>query len=303
MLRYEWHPGNEITDVNDYQHDFNTSPNHAAVILPDPVLDAELEMREKDTHSDIEHVMQGQTQEEEMIVTQGAQNETLATQGAQGEIQKEDQGAFMEINVENFRNLNQENNENLGPQTNIEEVVDDQPNVNETLTEGEETVEPFDDIGGTQIRNEEKELRCKHFEVKIGDEYGKGKRKKIKKKISFLQTNFKDLDDNGKAEYFRHAWREYEVSGSTSLLECFSSGFIFDQMSAKAGLKKYGEDTKICLIAEFKQLMDYDVFHARNASELNCHQKQKATNMINLIEEKINREHTKKSSDESEKRI
>ena len=46
MLRYEWHPGNEITDVNDYQHDFNTSPNHAAVILPDPVLDAELEMRE-----------------------------------------------------------------------------------------------------------------------------------------------------------------------------------------------------------------------------------------------------------------
>ena len=156
MLRYEWHPGNEITDVNDYQHDFNTSPNHAAVILPDPVLDAELEMRQKDSHSDIECEMQGQTPEEEMIVTQGAhdemmitqgaQNETLATQGAQDEIQNEDQGAFMETNVENSRNLNQENNENLGPQTNIDEVVDDQANVNETLTEGEDTVEPSDDI-------------------------------------------------------------------------------------------------------------------------------------------------------------
>jgi len=98
------------------------------------------------------------------------------------------------------------------------------------------------------------------------------------------------LDDNGKAEYFRHAWREYKVSRSTSLLESFSSGFIFAQMSAKAGLKKYGEDAKICLIAEFKQLMDYDVFHGRNASELTCHQKQKAT-----IEEKINRGHTEKN--------
>jgi len=60
--------------------------------------------------------------------------------------------------------------------------------VNETLTEGEDTVEPSDDIGGTQtqeIRNKEKERRSKYFEVKIGDEYGKGKRKKIKKKFLF----------------------------------------------------------------------------------------------------------------------
>ena len=93
MLRYEWRPGNESTDVNDHQDDFNASPNHAAVILPDPVLDSELEMREKDTHNDIEYGMLGKSQEDEMIatqgahdemmITQGAQNETLATQGAQ----------------------------------------------------------------------------------------------------------------------------------------------------------------------------------------------------------------------------
>ena len=143
--------------------------------------------------------MQDKSQEDEMIVTQGAhdemmitqgaQNETLVTQGAQDEIQKEDQGAFMETRVENFRNLNHENDENRGPKTNIEEVVDDQANVNETLTEGEETVEPFDDIEGTQaqeIRNEEKERRSEYFKVKIGDEYGKGKMKKIKKKKSLF---------------------------------------------------------------------------------------------------------------------
>ena len=93
------------------------------------------------------------------------------------------------------------------------------------------------------------------------------------------------------------------MSGSTYLLETFSSGFVFAQMSAKAGLKKYGEDAKICLIAEFKQLMDYDVFHGRNASELTCHQKQKAANMINLIEEKSTENTRKKSSDKSEKRL
>jgi len=53
------------------------------------------------------------------------------------------------------------------------------------------------------------------------------------------------------------------VTGSTSLLESFSSSFIFAQMSAKADLKKYGEDAKLCLIVEFKQLMDYEVFHGK----------------------------------------
>lgn len=38
--------------------------------------------------------------------------------------------------------------------------------------------------------------------------------------------------------------------------------------------------------------MDYKTFHGRKASELTPEQKKKAANMINLIEEKINRGHT-----------
>jgi len=63
-------------------------------------------------------------------------------------------------------------------------------------------------------------------------------------------------------------------------------------MSVKTGLKKYGEDEKLCLIAELKQLYDYEASHGKNVSELSYDQNQKAANIINFIEEKINRGHT-----------
>ena len=46
------------------------------------------------------------------------------------------------------------------------------------------------------------------------------------------------------------------------------------------------------LIAEFSQLLKCLVFHGLKANELTDEQKQGAANMINLIEEKINRGHT-----------
>jgi len=48
------------------------------------------------------------------------------------------------------------NVENLGPQTNIEELVNDQANINETLTDGEESVEPFDDIRHKKLETKKK---------------------------------------------------------------------------------------------------------------------------------------------------
>ena len=46
------------------------------------------------------------------------------------------------------------------------------------------------------------------------------------------------------------------------------------------------------MLAEIKQLIEYKTFHGRKASELSIAQKQKAVNMINLIEEKIDRVYT-----------
>ena len=63
-------------------------------------------------------------------------------------------------------------------------------------------------------------------------------------------------------------------------------------MPAKKGIKKYGREAELKLIAEFKQLMEYKTFHGRKADELSKEQKKNAANMINLIKEKINRGHT-----------
>ena len=76
------------------------------------------------------------------------------------------------------------------------------------------------------------------------------------------------------------------------MLEKYTTGFIFNQLTAKAGIKKYGRMAELKLIAEFKQLLEYDVFHGRKANSLTPQEKKRAANMINLIEEKVNRGHT-----------
>jgi len=47
------------------------------------------------------------------------------------------------------------------------------------------------------------------------------------------------------------------------------------------------------LLAKFKQLLEYKTFHGWNPNDLSFEQKKKAANMINLIEEKVNRGHTR----------
>ena len=45
-------------------------------------------------------------------------------------------------------------------------------------------------------------------------------------------------------------------------------------------------------MAEFQQLLEYKAFHGCKEESLNEQQKKKVVNMINLIEEKVNRGHT-----------
>jgi len=47
------------------------------------------------------------------------------------------------------------------------------------------------------------------------------------------------------------------------------------------------------LLAEFKQLLQFKNFHGRNPNDLSFEQKKKTANMINLIEEKVKRAHTR----------
>ena len=142
-------------------------------------------------------------------------------------------------------------------------------------------------------RNKEKERRSEHFKVHDSDDYGRGKRERKQPiNFSFLQTRYEDLTKEDKSKFLEQAWQEYKISGKTTLLERYSTGFIFAQLSAKKGIEKYGKEAELSLIAEFQQLMEYKTFHGRDASTLSYEQRRGAANMINLIEEKTNRGHT-----------
>ena len=160
--------------------------------------------------------------------------------------------------------------------------------------ESEEDNEYVDDNDSIEERrNLERERRGAHFEEFVGTEYGKGKRKKkANQAYSFLQTQFSDLNSEEKNLYFKHAWSEYNLTGKTNMLERYTTGMVFAQMSAQKGIKKYKKEAEQMLIAEFQQLLEYKTFHGVRATDLTFEQKQKAGNMINLIEEKINRGHT-----------
>ena len=76
------------------------------------------------------------------------------------------------------------------------------------------------------------------------------------------------------------------------MIERYTTGMVFAQMSAQKGIKKYKTEAEQMLMAEFKQLLEYKTFHGVKATDLSYEQRSKAGNMINLIEEKINRGHT-----------
>jgi hypothetical protein len=113
--------------------------------------------------------------------------------------------------------------------------------------------------------------------------------------FSFLNKRFDDLEKEEKKEFFECAWDEHNLTGNTHLLERYTTGLAFAQMSAKQGIKKYDKEAELKLIAEFAQLLEYQVFHGVKADGpdgITMEEKKGAGDMINLIEEKINRGHT-----------
>ena len=154
-------------------------------------------------------------------------------------------------------------------------------------------IEGDDESEIEERRNKERERRGEYFKEHVGDNFGRGKRdKKPNQAYSFLQSEFKCLSSEEKKSYFKHAWEEYKVTGATNMLEKYTTGLIFTQMSARKGINKYKEEAERMLLKEFEQLLEYKTFHGVKASSLTYEQRKKAGNMINLIEEKINRGHT-----------
>ena len=306
MLQYEWRPGQAIDNddviirLEDDNDLFQPPPIRQNVPLlndADAPLDALIDHQGAMMADDdgIEHppddddLHEAQRENGTPDRNQGTHEEPNMNldpaNGNQGAT--EIQGAKIDDNQVEDQGADQVEDQGADQVENADQGADQVENA-ESESESDESDEEV-----SQRREEEKARRRSHFENNTGDEYGRGRRtKKPNTSFSFLQTTFTDLEDEDKQEFFHMGWKEYQTSGDTKLLERYCTGFMFAQLSAKKGMKKYGREAELKLIAEFKQLLEYKTFHGRKANELTAEQKKKAANMINLIEEKINRGHT-----------
>ena len=202
-----------------------------------------------------------------------------------------DQTSFEEIEVEDVSQASFEEHIEVDGQSTVS--IEDKNEVMSGTILTDINEEYVDDDSVEERRNKERDRRETHLQVFRGDEYGRGKRiKKPNKAYSFLQTEFSDLSMGDKSKYFKEAWKEYRLTGKTNMLERYTTGMVFAQMSAQRGINKYKEKAERMLMAEFQQLLEYKTFHGVKATDLTFEQRKKAGNMINLIEEKINRGHT-----------
>jgi hypothetical protein len=104
--------------------------------------------------------------------------------------------------------------------------------------------------------------------------------------------HFKEAMDNpyNSKSYFPPAEQLVQVTGNATKTNIDTNKRIFahimTQMTAKAGLKKYGKEAEIALMKEFTQLEDLNVYESIDATSLTNEQKKGALRAINLIKEK-----------------
>ena len=294
MLKYEWRPGQAMdVDHNDFDVEEDTNyellvpapieqhmqdPNPFDILAYDDDGNDDEELGDVDNH-DNENVAvlpdhfenQGAeefiNEQDDFELHLAEHRAILGAQGAQGaQEMQENQGAQQGAPVREDIKV-----EDAHDNIKVEDVLDgdEESDDNESDSDSDSEDEP-------DTRKEERDRRSDHFDIPNNNDYGRGKRRKNPSGHSFLQTSFEDLTKDDRAVFFHHAWNEYKISGKTNLLESFTSGFIFAQLSAKQGIKKYGKEAEIQLLAEFKQLMEYKTFHGRKASDLTYEQKKRA---------------------------
>ena len=151
----------------------------------------------------------------------------------------ENQGAQV-INAIRINDRDEDND-----QTDLEAPLEDEGAVEEQTTNTREQVTVEDaeeddeesDSEDEEIerrRNEEKERRSAHLKTPTEDQYGKGKRRtKINTQFYFLQKKFDELTQNDRLDFLREGMKEYKVTGRTHLIERYTTGFMFQQLSVK----------------------------------------------------------------------
>jgi hypothetical protein len=89
---------------------------------------------------------------------------------------------------------------------------------------------------------------------------------------------------NQEAQLLQYSLRNWKSHPTTAQQNVF--GYMMNQMTATAGIRKHGQAAIDALLQEFAQLDDKDVFQAVDASKLSPAQRQAALRIVNLIKEK-----------------
>jgi len=262
MLAFEWRPGQPF-DGDDVQLDVTeNAPN----IIPQAIL---------------------------LVLAHNAAQGAVQDQGAQEQGAIQDQGAQeqieLETDIEEEDDLHDDNEDEVSLQ---QEAVDEEVIVEDVNEDDETEDEESGSEEKSEERKEERHRRSEYVKTSTSDDFRKGEKKETQKKISFFQKRFENTKDRERRNFAYFAWQEYKDTGDKRMLERCVTDFVFAQLSAKEGRKRYGKDADVKLMEEFQQLLDYDAFFSREADSLSEEAKKGAAGMINIIEEKTKTEDT-----------
>eukprot|EP00557_Chaetoceros_sp_GSL56_P002970 CAMPEP_0176488714 /NCGR_PEP_ID=MMETSP0200_2-20121128/6868_1 /TAXON_ID=947934 /ORGANISM="Chaetoceros sp., Strain GSL56" /LENGTH=957 /DNA_ID=CAMNT_0017885739 /DNA_START=340 /DNA_END=3216 /DNA_ORIENTATION=- len=271
MLQYEWQPGLPI-DRDDLMND-DDQPDPVPMIIPptttQPIINDNHNATINHLRNNSYAILADTDDDDDMDENQGATdtqtginsdddsapNNIDDTHLGTDQGAAQDQGAHHPYEQDYEQDNGPDNDDDVSINSTSHEIHDDSSDNDTEETE-------------TKERKTERERRSQHFVVNDTEEYGRGKRTGRPRQWSFLQTKFTRLSNQQRREYLSHALSEYTFSGSTNLLMRYMTGVTFAQMTAARGIKKYGREAEIKLLAEFQQLVDYKTFHGRQASEL-----------------------------------
>jgi hypothetical protein len=176
------------------------------------------------------------------------------------------------------------NDNDLAEAHDIIEIVDEEEETNQTdevMNEGNIVDEDVETNANGRPRRAAAGAGVERLEMSFG-----GKEYASVNNHQFLMTQDhsinKDIKPMGKSSYHRIA-----------VDACFAQVARYSQMSAKAGIKEFGERAVAAMFKEFKQLNEgavpgKPVFGQQDANELTYEEKKKALEAVNLIKEKRN---------------
>lgn len=129
------------------------------------------------------------------------------------------------------------------------------------------------------VRTEERLRRSVHFAEPDPSSHGRGQRDRVP------NSKYTLMHVTPNHRHVKTAVQLYQRGTKKPLARTVTS-FVFNQMSARKGIKKHGRVAELALLKEFKQLINMETLEPKKVEDLTMDQIGDAIEMVNLIKEK-----------------